>query len=516
MYDYLVGSVSVGLTIVSGPDPDLQFSGFEISNTINQVRLALQVLAEAEPSANVSFLLVTAVLNIDAQPLPGPCPDDYETCEAVWRNPALVQLGCVPVATGAYEYDSFIRADNYTTWAYTAFFTKYPLTHFAYTTCGATVMQYSNGPYGPGQLYRVFAYETCSLFGAANELEPCSCGPSGYFSIPNDNCDTCPDTGYPKVSCLMKKIDLNSICFWTRRQLGWPAWNMGRPVSNQTALEGPITLCEYQNTLYLIYREYGGTQIYVTTSIDGINWTDRSPIPDQYCGAGMSSVVFNSRLWLAYQDDDADTGGQLWVSSMNSDNTWNHAFPVGNQKTGGTVTLSVYNNLLYLIYTDNGNPTIMWMTTSQDGWTWTDGKIIDGQLCSPALSSAVFIDFLWLVYEDNNPDADGLLWITFLNPDHSTWSEAKNIGTQKTSGPITLCAYNNRLYVIYRDNSSSRLYYTSSTDGFDWLNGEFVTDQTCDFAASAATINGNLCLAYEEPETAGRLWATIFQSNPVN
>jgi hypothetical protein len=193
--DYLIGSVAVGLTIVSGPDPDLQFNDDEITNTMNQVRQGLQVLAEAEPPANVSFFLETMILSVDAQPLSDPCPAVYEPCEAVWRNPALVELGCVIDQAGIDEYNEKLRKADGTDWAYTAFFTKYPLTHFAYTRPGRTVMQYSNDGWGSDQIDRVFAHETGHIFGAADEYRQTgSFGLRVFRRIPssNDSCRSWP------------------------------------------------------------------------------------------------------------------------------------------------------------------------------------------------------------------------------------------------------------------------------------------------------------------------------------
>ena len=48
-------------------------------------------------------------------------------------------------------------------------------------------MHYDNGNWGPDNINRVFAHETCHIFGAADEYGSCGCGASGFLQVANNN-----------------------------------------------------------------------------------------------------------------------------------------------------------------------------------------------------------------------------------------------------------------------------------------------------------------------------------------
>ena len=143
----------------------------------------------------------------------------YEIMERPWRDAALAQLGFAGGETGCEAYAAELRSDKGTNWSYVAFFTKYPLNHFAYQTGVRLIMNYDNDGWGPSQINKVFAHESCHVFGALDEYaSACTCGSlGGKFQVPNNNCVNCSG---PHDSCIM---DANSLdmCQWTRGQIGW-------------------------------------------------------------------------------------------------------------------------------------------------------------------------------------------------------------------------------------------------------------------------------------------------------
>ena len=209
--DYLIGSVAVGIIMVSGTASGLGLTDAERSKIIAEVQEGLNFLANAEPLAGVSF--VYDIRHITVSAAPNTSCNSYEACESVWRNPALQQMGVSSVA----QYVENLRGSKGTRWAYAAFFTKYKLHHFAYAYSDYLCMEYSNDGWGPDQINKVFAHETGHIFGAADEYGSCGCGNAGYLQVPNNNCVNCGGT---QVECLMKGNTL-SICQWSRGQIGW-------------------------------------------------------------------------------------------------------------------------------------------------------------------------------------------------------------------------------------------------------------------------------------------------------
>ena len=78
-----------------------------------------------------------------------------------------------PTFTGCQQEDvQYIQNYVYDTdWGYCAFFTKYPVGHFAYAYLGGPylVMQYAIDGWGPNNIDRVFAHETCHIFNAPDD-----------------------------------------------------------------------------------------------------------------------------------------------------------------------------------------------------------------------------------------------------------------------------------------------------------------------------------------------------------
>ncbi len=216
----MTGSVAVGVVIVSGSTPALTFSDFEMQKVISKVYAGLDFLDTQEPKAKLAFVYDIHTLTVAAQPCPHPgTGTNHEACEAPWRDPALTQLGYPAGLDGCRQYAEALIPQKNTNWAYVAFFTKYPLAHFAYAGAVHLCMEYSNDNWKPRNLHKVFAHETCHIFGAADEYKEsnCDCEPSGYLQIPNKNCEHCPGE---HVDCLMDENDL-SLCQWTRGQIGW-------------------------------------------------------------------------------------------------------------------------------------------------------------------------------------------------------------------------------------------------------------------------------------------------------
>jgi hypothetical protein len=221
---YMIGSIAVGVIIVSGARSELSFSDVERQQVIQEVQEGLSFLANAEPRANISFVYDIRFVNVTATP---GSTADYESAEAPWRNAALQQMGFSASRQGSIDYVQKLRRDTNTNWAYVAYFTKYPLHHFAYAVYEKVCMEYANDGWGSDVINRVFAHETCHIFGAADEYGSCACGGSyGHLGVPNNNCVNCSGTHVP---CLMERNEL-TLCQWSRGQIGWddrllgPSW----------------------------------------------------------------------------------------------------------------------------------------------------------------------------------------------------------------------------------------------------------------------------------------------------
>jgi hypothetical protein len=215
---YLIGNVAVGVILVEGPTADLQFSDAERTKVVAEVQEGLTWLGAREPKAGVSFAYDIRVVRVDRPP--DPSLSGYEPLESHWRDPAMAKLGFAPNFGGVRDYVKGIRSGLGTKWAYVAFFTKYPVHHFAYASKPRLVMHYANDGWGPDNIDRVFTHETGHIFGCPDEYTAsnCSCDTkAGFLREVNGNCQRCAT---PFTECLMA-ANTWAMCSFTPVHLGW-------------------------------------------------------------------------------------------------------------------------------------------------------------------------------------------------------------------------------------------------------------------------------------------------------
>jgi hypothetical protein len=215
---YLEGTVAVGIVIVQGPTANLQFSDQEVIKVVAEVQNGLGWYATDNPLAGIAFSYDIQNVNLTVPPNPS-APD----LEALWRDPAMAAIGQSADWNGVLSYVEDIRIRFGTRWTFCGFFTKYPLSWFAYASIGGPrlVMDYNNNGWGPDNIDRVFAHETGHIFGCPDEYASsgCNCGGGwGRFGIANGNCENCAADG--GVACLMKGNTF-SLCGYTPSHLGW-------------------------------------------------------------------------------------------------------------------------------------------------------------------------------------------------------------------------------------------------------------------------------------------------------
>ncbi len=221
---YMEGSIAVGIVVVEGPTAALQFSAAERQHVVAEVQNGLGWFAAQNPAANITFVYDIQIVRVNRQPNP-----NAVDLEGRWRNPAMAAMGYAANWGGVTSYVNHLRTSLATRWTYCAYFTKYPLSWFAYASIGGPrlVMAYDNDGWGPDNIDRVFAHETGHVFGCPDEYAAsgCTCGGSwGRFGSPNSNCANCAPGG--GVSCIMKHNDYTS-CSVTPSHLGWSGGTTG-------------------------------------------------------------------------------------------------------------------------------------------------------------------------------------------------------------------------------------------------------------------------------------------------
>ena len=249
--------------------------------------------------------------------------------EALWRDPAMSQLGFGTGMGAVSSYVQKLRADLATTWAYCAFFTKYPVGHFAYASIGGPrlVMQYANDGWGPDNIDRVFTHETGHIFGAPDEYASsnCNCGGSwGFFQEPNTNCAVCASGG--GVECLMR-ANTWAMCQWTPRHLGFRQ-DGSLPLAAGTYAVQQLSSGRFLDA-YLTSADDFSVVTGTTQSSDSQRW--------RFTPVGMVHTVqqvSSGRFLDAHEDSAEDFSAVTRTEEGNDTQRW-VAMPVATDATAG-------------------------------------------------------------------------------------------------------------------------------------------------------------------------------------
>jgi hypothetical protein len=217
----LVGRIAVGVIMISGPQ-SLALTTDQQVKIAAEVQNGLSWLGAQSPAKDVTWVHDNHLVTVSVpSPTSTPIGDPYEFYERPWRDAALVQLGYAAGPAGVNAYITALKASRRADAAYCAFFSHYPLQHFAYCTGPYVVMQFENDGWGPDNLDRVFAHETGHVFGAPDEYKEAgrNCGGShGFFGKPNLNCESCAENG--GVDCIMRN-NAWAMCSVTPYHLGY-------------------------------------------------------------------------------------------------------------------------------------------------------------------------------------------------------------------------------------------------------------------------------------------------------
>ena len=386
---YMTGSVAVGVVIVSGTQSGLDLTATEQQTVIQEVQEGLDFLAMAEPRAKLSFVYDIQLITVSAAPGP---TTSYEAAEGPWRNAATQAMGFSANRQGSIDYVQDLLQRKETNWAYVAYFTKYPLRHFAYAVSEKTVMHFDNDGWGTDLINRVFAHETCHIFGAADEYGSCSCGGShGYLGVPNNNCRNCAGT---QVTCLMNGNVLE-MCEWSRGQIGWDE-SLYPGVFQPVAL-GNYTIQQKVNSRFVDAHESSSKDHSVVTRTAQSNDTQRwrlTPVGTLY----SLQQVSNGRFLDAYTSSDDDFSVVTRAAQTNDSQRWVIA-PSPDQPSTYTIQQLVNGRHLdawetsahdfnVVTRTEQNNDTQRWQLSPLGESVYTLQQLINGRYLDAHESSA--------------------------------------------------------------------------------------------------------------------------------
>lgn len=477
--DRLIGEVAVGIVIVSGPTPELQFSEAEVVEIVAEVQNGLGWLGSRSYGGGVTWYYDLQQVSIAAQPNPSAAD-----LEAVWRDPAMKALGYSGDFQGVRTYVSEIRKRLQTRWTFCGLFTKYPASHHASAPAPAIVMQAPYDGWGPTNIDRIFAHETGHVFGAPDEYRQsgCDCGGShGFFGRPNLNCKNCAPGG--SVECVMSANSW-AMCSSTPWHLGF-YWPSGSAINAVDATPTAPSAVVFKNMLYLFWKaNHPSNPIYFSASSDGVSWSSGHPVNAvDFSPASPAAAVFLNRLCLFWKANDSS---HAVLYSSSADGT---SWPAG--KTINTVdatpvapAATVFKNWLYLFWKANLSSAILVNAVSPfaalsaffAGTPLPSGKRINGTAStydSPA--ATVFNGKLYLFWRSN----DGYNSILYsASSDGVSWPAGRKVNfVDSTWAAPAAAVFNNRLYLFWAaTDPENAIFYSASRDGISWPPGQRINE----------------------------------------
>jgi len=251
------------------------------------------------------------------------------------------------------------------------------------------------------------------------------------------------------------------------------SWNS--TTSSLTAVRGVA----WNGSLWVAVGNNDDGSVTITTSPDGITWTDASnnPFTSRY-GYG---IAWNG-IWVAV--------------GWNVDNTVTIATsPDGATWTGQSNPLSAagqavaWNGSLWVAVGANVSQTVT-IVTSPDGITWTPSTNNPFEL---GVGNGIAWNGIWVAVGTRSAGGHNLAVIA-TSPDGATWTVQSNPFDSADSNARGI-AWNGSLWVVVANNISGVAAIATSPDGITWTNRNSPFDQDGSPSAFGIAWNGYLWIA---------------------
>lgn len=278
--------------------------------------------------------------------------------------------------------------------------------------------------------------------------------------------------------------------------------------SNQTALvscPSAAGAAVFGDCLWMFYRD-NTNALFAITSADGSNWSPPLNVFGTITGIIQNNpwaVTFNSRLYVFYQGDGADSG-YLCYTSTGDGNTWNASARVPNTGTTGSssncIAMSTSPGAAVFVPSPTLPPFGVWQT--DDGSTWS----LTPNISSPSLEGNLYV---FHQGENNNQQIRYNVMDTAGN-----WQGDTQIEGASMQGQPTPYVYNDELYVAYdQGGKGGALMYMGTSNGVSWCEPIQISPISLSNAPALAIMNDQLFCLMMGPNQDQRLWCTCTDPN---
>ncbi|MDT3676517.1 SwmB domain-containing protein [Microcystis wesenbergii] len=276
-------------------------------------------------------------------------------------------------------------------------------------------------------------------------------------------------------------------------------------------------------TFYLAYVEKGGNQIYLTTSSDaGQTWTSAVELPSGITTSQSPSLAFyKGTLYLAY----VGTNKQINItSSTDNGQSWSSQYSIDQFSSAGVSLVEYQGQLMAFFVSTESNSDILYVYSDnpQSGASWSTDYTVPNpgggnQTASQAVSATVMGETLYLAYRGGTVGSGNNYYVTNTsgsNLTNLTWSVSELSGATSASTAPGITNDGSQLYFTY-SNSSSDLYYLTSSNGTSWSGLNEIDNQTSNYLPAPAILGGRLYLGYTGTDSEADVYVTALSGSQI-
>jgi frataxin-like iron-binding protein CyaY len=240
------------------------------------------------------------------------------------------------------------------------------------------------------------------------------------------------------------------------------AINTGVSKTASTGPSNPPAVAVFNNNLYVAYQANDSSRsLYVTSSNDGVHFSNPVNIPGITVGGAPALAVYNNKLYIAFQANDASHS--LWTASSTDGVHFSNVTHNPGITMGSAPALAVYNNELYIAFQANDASHSLWVASSPDGLNFANVTNTSSISLGSAPALAVFDNKLCVAFQAN--DSGHVLWAASSTDGLHFTNQTQSPGITLGSAPA-LSVLNNKLYIAFQANDEGhQMWVASSTDG---------------------------------------------------
>jgi hypothetical protein len=155
-------------------------------------------------------------------------------------------------------------------------------------------------------------------------------------------------------------------------------------VLTEYALEGQLSKASpavaiLGSSLHLAHLGDSSNTIWHSSTVDGDDWSENVPIPDQRSRATPALASFDGKLHMVHLGDSSNS---IWHSVFDG-NQWSENVPIPDQKSRATPALASFDGKLHMVHLGDTSNRI-WHSVF-DGNQWSENVALKASKSSPAL-----------------------------------------------------------------------------------------------------------------------------------